>query len=269
MTVKVMGRHIGFRADQPAVLERILDLDLLPPGWEPSDEVKVRRIYSLKVGGEGPRPGVRRFNIAYMNASTFERSMELDYVLHRLAADTQLYVAERAKYRIFVHAGVVAWKGRAIVLPGMTHSGKTTLVTELLRQGATYYSDEYAVLDKRGRVHPFPTALVVRRRPKDPNPQRRRPEEFGAPIGEKPIPVGLVALTQYKPRAQWRPRNVSRGQGIIALLENTVPARRRPRTSLATLRQAVSGESCAIVRGARGEAAETAAALLRRIERLS
>jgi hypothetical protein len=29
-------------------------------------------------------------------------------------------------------------------------------VAELVRAGATYYSDEFAVLDSRGRVHPFP-----------------------------------------------------------------------------------------------------------------
>lgn len=265
MTVKVMGRHIGFRADQPGVLEKLLERDLLPPGWEPSDEVKVRRIYSVKVGGEGSRPGVRRFTMAYMNASRLERSMDLDYILDRVAADTQLYVAERAKYRIFVHAGVVAWKGRAIVLPGRSHSGKTTLVAELLRLGATYYSDEYAALTRTGRVHPFPTALNVRRRAKDPNPVRRQAAEFGAPTGETSIPVGLVAFTQYKPGATWRPRTLSRGHGIISLLENTVPARRRPRASLATLRAAVS--SASIVRGTRGEAADVAAELLRRLER--
>src|SRR5277367_3536052 len=42
-----------------------------------------------------------------------------------------------------VHAGAVLWRGRALLLPGGTHAGKSSLVTELLRRGATYYSDEY------------------------------------------------------------------------------------------------------------------------------
>ena len=34
--------------------------------------------------------------------------------------------------------------------------------TELVRAGATYYSDEYAVFDSRGRVHPFAQQLAQR-----------------------------------------------------------------------------------------------------------
>ena len=44
---------------------------------------------------------------------------------------------------------IVTWgRGRAIVIPGRTFSGKSTLVAELVRAGATYYSDEYAVEDE-------------------------------------------------------------------------------------------------------------------------
>jgi hypothetical protein len=40
----------------------------------------------------------------------------------------------------------------------LSYSGKTTLVSELIRAGATYYSDEYAVIDERGRVHAISAA---------------------------------------------------------------------------------------------------------------
>ena len=66
-----------------------------------------------------------------------------------------VHVANYAPDRVFVHAGVVAWRGRALVLPGTSFAGKTTLVAELVRAGAIYYSDEYAVLDEQGRVHPY------------------------------------------------------------------------------------------------------------------
>ena len=66
-----------------------------------------------------------------------------------------MHLAERARNRIFIHAGVVGWQGRAIVIPGRSFSGKSTLVAALLQAGATYYSDEFAVLDGRGYVHPF------------------------------------------------------------------------------------------------------------------
>ena len=61
-----------------------------------------------------------------------------------------------------VHAGVVTWHERAVLLPGRTRSGKTTLVTELVKRGATYFSDELALLDRSGLVHPYPRSLCVR-----------------------------------------------------------------------------------------------------------
>ena len=69
-------------------------------------------------------------------------------------------MAAETRERVFVHAGVVGWKGHAIVIPGRSRSGKTTLVAELVKAGAEYYSDEFAVLDAEGRVHPFPEAAV-------------------------------------------------------------------------------------------------------------
>lgn len=262
MTISVEGLHVGFRTDRPGVLDRILDL--LPPRWKPSDRVEVRRLYSVRVGGEGKHRGHRLYHVLYMNASRIERSMDLEYILERLEADVQLYVAERARRRIFVHSGVVGWRGKAILLPGRTLTGKTTLVTELLRLGATYYSDEYAALDPRGRVHPYARRLSVRRGAADPRPARQAAGEFGAVVGHKPLPVGLVAFTQYKPGVRWRPRRLTAGQGIIALLENAVPARSRPQACLATLREVVS--AARLLKGARGEAREMAAALLARVD---
>jgi hypothetical protein len=42
-----------------------------------------------------------------------------------------------------------------MVLPGKSFAGKTTLVAALVRAGAEYWSDEYAVLDANGDVHPY------------------------------------------------------------------------------------------------------------------
>ncbi len=69
-------------------------------------------------------------------------------------------LADRTK--LAVHAGVIAWNGRVALLPGASQAGKTTLVTELLKRGTVYYSDEYALLDTEGRVHAYPRALMLR-----------------------------------------------------------------------------------------------------------
>ena len=43
-----------------------------------------------------------------------------------LIGELELWVAEHAVDRVFVHAGVVAFEGRALLLPGRSLSGKTT-----------------------------------------------------------------------------------------------------------------------------------------------
>ena len=71
----------------------------------------------------------------------------------------ELLTAYRAQDCLFVHAGVVGWQGKAILIPGRSFSGKTTLVKALIEAGATYYSDEFAILDRQGLVHPYPLPL--------------------------------------------------------------------------------------------------------------
>src|SRR5260370_20995260 len=106
-------------------------------------------------------------------------------MLDAFESHVQLTVAEYAPRRVFVHAGVVGWKNRAILIPGLSHSGKTTLVDQLIRAGATYYSDEYAVLDERGRVHPYARALGMRSRDSGES-KKVRAEEIDALVGSKP-----------------------------------------------------------------------------------
>lgn len=48
------------------------------------------------------------------------------------------------------------------MVPGRTLSGKSSLVLALVKAGADYYSDEYAVFDGSGRVHPYSKPLSRR-----------------------------------------------------------------------------------------------------------
>ncbi len=63
-----------------------------------------------------------------------------------------------------LHAGVLGAPAGAILLLGGSMLGKTTLTLTLAGQGLELFSDDYACVDApTGRVHPFPTALRVRR----------------------------------------------------------------------------------------------------------
>jgi len=197
---------------------------------------------------------VRGFNLLYRNTVRLVRSFDLDQIFDVFESDLHLHVAELARRRVFIHAGVVGWKGQAILMPGRSLSGKTTLVAELLRAGASFYSDEYAVLDLQGRVHPYPRALSIREEGSS-KQTRRTPEALGAVVGARPLPVGLVVVSNYKVGAKWRPRSLSPGQGALALLDNTVSIRREPEKALPALTRAVS--SAPVLTGVRGEAKET------------
>jgi hypothetical protein len=186
--------------------------------------------------------------------------------LEVLESEIRQSVAAAARSRTFVHAGVVGWRGRAILVPGRSRSGKTTLVAELVRAGAVYYSDEFAVLDRSGRVHPFAKSLSIREGGCVHHEVVRRQgaEELGGSSGERPLPVGLVALASYRPGAEWRPVVLTRGQAVLEMLAHTVPARLRPEASLIALERAVA--RAVALRGERGEASETAARLLEHVQ---
>jgi hypothetical protein len=68
-------------------------------------------------------------------------------------------------------------------------------------------------------------------------------------------------MTRYRDGARWRPRPLSSGEAVLALLANTVSARRQPDVAFRTLQQVVSGAQA--VKGSRGEADDTVEALLR------
>jgi len=64
---------------------------------------------------------------------------------------------------LFVHAAVVALKGRGFVLVGTPWAGKSSAAAVLIRHGAAYLSDEVALLDpETGTLHPFALPLAVK-----------------------------------------------------------------------------------------------------------
>ncbi len=256
------GWRVGVRFNDPALLERLPVH--LPPGWRPRTSPVVDQIFSVwvKPGGQDPR-GVGR---VYAGGQRRALAMDLGETFSVLESEIRQGVAAAARGRTFVHAGVVGWRGHAIVVPGRSRSGKTTLVAELVRQGAVYYSDEFAVLDRRGRVHPFAKSLSIREGSCARHEVVRRlsAEELGGASGDRPLPVGLVVLASYEAGAEWRPATLTRGQAVLEMLAHTVPARLRPEASLEALERAVAHAT--LLRGERGEAKSVAAALLRQAE---
>lgn len=269
---RAYGLTIGVRTNTASILEQLIPH--LPYGWEPSDTETVDHLFSMLVGHTsqhatapvrrvGPAGKRRRFHLLYDGILLATRTLDTEELLERFESSIRLKVAENAKRKVFVHAGVVGWKGRAIVVPGRSFSGKTSLVAALVRAGATYFSDEYAVFDRRGNVFPYVKPLSLRLG--DDEKQTHVPvEELGGTASATSLPVGHVIVTNYAEGSTWRPRILTGGEAVLAMLAHTVPARRDPQTVLDVLHR-VSMRSI-VLKGRRGDADATATALLARID---
>ena len=157
-----------------------------------------------------------------------------------------------------VHAGVVAWHGRGLLLPGRSGAGKTTLVAALVALGAAYYSDELAFLDERGFVHPYPRHLTVRGE----HGIRRAEAGTGREMRSMPpVPASLIAGLRFGPDAPFEAEPVTSSEAVLLLLANTAH-RLAAATGVphAFTRAAASARS---YQGTRGEAVVAGAALLR------
>lgn len=172
-------------------------------------------------------------------------------------------VVQRLTWLRAVHAGAVAWHGRVLLFPGATHAGKSALVTEFLRRGATYFSDEYALIDAEGCVHPYPRPLLVRDGGSEQQPVLAG--ELQAPVGDAPARVGWIFALAYEPNSAWSVRAMSQGEAMMALLGNTPHALADSPEMVGIFQRAVAEAQC--FAGTRGEAADAVDEILQMIGR--
>ncbi len=251
------GAQVGILADAVGVLPALLDR--LPPHATISDAPVSSCTYQLRL--TEATPDSPHCTLSLGN-TTLVDNVPLTEGLNRLVSSLQVAVSCHAQNYLFVHAGAVVWKGTALLLPGLSHAGKTTLVKALVEAGATYYSDEFAVLDDNGRVHPYARPLAVR---DEAGQVTHQPvETLGGVAGTKPVPVGWMLALQYERGAVWEPTPLSAGQGALRLLENTVMARTRSEDALRIFGRVM--ETAQAWQGKRGEATQTVAALLHLLE---
>jgi hypothetical protein len=249
------GVRIRVSSDRPDVAERLGDL--LPPDSKPCAIDSVDESFGLVSDGDGAYVFTR-------GDSPVAKNIDLEFGLMMIETQIRIYLGQEAPNRIFVHAGVAAVGDRAVVLPGRSFAGKTTLVAAFVRAGATYSSDEFAVLDEQGLVHPYLTRLSIRDSgvplaPGPPGPRSENPgarslvhvSELGGLSGDAALPVGAIVVTNYRRGAMWEPGELTPGRAALALLYNTVAALTRHEEALAVLSRATSG--ALLLEGERGE----------------
>jgi hypothetical protein len=122
-----------------------------------------------------------------------------------------------------------------------------------------YYSDEYAVVDERGWVHPYARELQMRA----PGQARQTPvavEDLRGQVGVAPLRAACVAFVEYAEGGEWALEPVPAGMAVLEMMRHAIPMRRTPGRVMAAL--AAMMEGAVAVRSVRGEAEAATEALL-------
>lgn len=257
LLLEAYGVRIAVSVGDDALVPDVMAI--LPPGWSECEDDDVTARFTIAPGRQG------MFNLT-RDDNPLGQDTEREVALGMLDSRIRMVIAQGARDRTFIHAGVVEVDGRAVLLPGRSFAGKTTLVEALIREGATYFSDEYAVLDEAGLVHPYAKPLSIRPRGAvrtpmpSPGTTERSAADLGGAVGDAAVLIGLIASLTYVPEGTWSVKPLSRGEGALALLDNSVSVRDQPEHALRLVTRAAA--TARAVEGERGEALDAARELM-------
>jgi hypothetical protein len=249
------GVKLGIRVNAGSYLEKIEEriVEILPLGINVIEQNGIEHLLEVADEKNG------NFKI-FKDGKMVANFPGIENLFDLLAGQIRLTVAEYAVGKVFLHAGAVAWKDKAVIIPARSFSGKTTLVAELIKKGAVYYSDEYAVLDEKGFVHSFPKTLSMRGIIDDYKQVEYSPFHFGAAVGQTPLPVGMVLICKFdetrKNDSETPLEFLSAGQAMLEMIDNTIPITNNPKFVLKILNKI--SEHAIIAKCQRGEAKEFA-----------
>jgi hypothetical protein len=244
--IESFGVKIGFSTNSAEALEAVREAvkSYLPGCFEDIEEIETEHNFTF-VWNKSKR------DTLYKNGEMIFRVETRKFSVNTVASQIRLTVAEFAVGRVFIHSGVVSWKGKAIIIPAKSMGGKTTLTAALVKRGALYYSDEYAILDEEGFVHPFPKTLSIRGILDNHQQVEHTVEEIGGKSALEKTRIGMFLISRYQSNVQWNPQILSRANGIFEILNHTVPIRTNPDYTFRVLTQAVS--QAVIVKADRGD----------------
>ncbi len=174
-----------------------------------------------------PAQGLRRWFRPqiqfYLEGDTPFEAFPADIHLPMLEWGLNWGIAQRFTDRLLLHAGVVEREGKAVILPAMPGSGKSTLTAAMVQRGYRLLSDEFGAIDgDSGRLLPAvrPVALknesidVIRRfsaqaiiGPTFPKTRKGdvahvAPDERAVALRHTPADARLIVFPHYLPDSE-------------------------------------------------------------------
>lgn len=249
INIEAYGTSVSVRSNSHQLFEqfRVHLPEILPAGWKNAHEESTEYVFSLIT-----QRSDRSRNAIYLNKELLIEDIPVEQVGEFLKTQIRITVAEFSTEFVFLHAGVVGWNGIAIVIPGKSFAGKSTLVTEFVRRGAHYFSDDLTVIDKEGMVHPFPKKISLRGIIDKYVQKDFSVEELGGIRSEEKIPVGYLLLTEYAEGAVCTFKRCSVGEGVMACIANSLSIRQNPKYVLNILNKIL--KDAIILKSERSEA---------------
>ncbi len=110
---------------------------------------------------DSPKPGLLKYTVWLDGVDVFEAGTGREVLWYLEGSITQLLNRRLTEFTLF-HAGAVVYRGRTVLLPGASGSGKSTAVATLAMSGGEFYSDEIAVIDSSGRLCPYPRLIGLK-----------------------------------------------------------------------------------------------------------
>ncbi|CAK0776552.1 conserved hypothetical protein [Gammaproteobacteria bacterium] len=219
-----------------------LILSVLPPGAAPVSGGSADLYFSVEEAFDSSSK-VCRYCLFVDNECQFETYQFPELLLH-LENRIDIAIAMHTKEFVFVDASVVWWRERAIIFPGNRVSGRWSLLGALVAAGADCHSERFAVFDHKGYIHayPRPTWSNIAVAATEYTPLKRQARH-------PPVKVGTIALIEFDPRIRWLPNRISRGQGLLALLDAAVTSPTGRATAFDVLKRGI--DQATVIQGLR------------------
>lgn len=147
--VRLLGESLAVRCEDPG-LRRFVEAFLA--AFEPAPEARTV-VHVVRIGA---------WWVAYQDGERKRTLDSLPEAARWLVWHLNVIALAAPSPDVLVHAAVASRAGLAVVLPGRSGAGKTTLVAALALAGWSYLSDEVAALDLAGSVvRPYPRPLAL------------------------------------------------------------------------------------------------------------